>query len=79
VELSTFGSEFIAMKIAVELIEGLRYKLRMMGVPVEDPCNVFCENEAVVKNSTKPESTLKKKHQAIAYHPTREAHCKGRW
>jgi hypothetical protein len=61
------------MKIAVELIEGLRYKLRMMGVPVEDPCNVFCDNEAVVKNSTRPESTLKKKHQAIAYHRTREA------
>ncbi len=27
VESSTFGSEFIAMKIAIELIEGLRYKL----------------------------------------------------
>jgi hypothetical protein len=77
VESSTFGSEFIAMKIAVELIEGLRYKLRMMGVPVEDPCNVFCDNEAVVKNSTRPESTLKKKHQAIAYHRTREAQAAG--
>jgi hypothetical protein len=65
------------MKIAVELIEGLRYKLRMMGVPVEDPCNVFCDNEAVVKNSTRPESTLKKKHQAIAYHQTREAQAAG--
>ena len=31
-EASTFGgSEFVAMKIAVELIEGLRYKLYMMG------------------------------------------------
>ncbi|KAI2492438.1 Reverse transcriptase (RNA-dependent DNA polymerase) [Fragilaria crotonensis] len=77
VESSTFGSEFIAMKIAVELIEGLRYKLRMMGVPVEDPCNVFCDNEAVAKNSTRPESTLKKKHQAIAYHRTREAQAPG--
>ncbi|KAI2501848.1 Reverse transcriptase (RNA-dependent DNA polymerase) [Fragilaria crotonensis] len=77
VESSTFGSEFIAIKIAVELIEGLRYKLRMMGVPIEDPCNVFCDNEAVVKNSTRPESTLKKKHQAIAYHRTREAQAAG--
>jgi hypothetical protein len=32
VETSTFGSEFIAMKTAVEMIEGLRYKLRMMGI-----------------------------------------------
>jgi hypothetical protein len=33
----------------------------------------FCDNEAVVKNTTKPESTLKKKHNAIAYHRVREA------
>ena len=45
VEASTFGSEFIAAKIAVEMIEGLRYKLlRMMGVQVEGPTNVFCVN-----------------------------------
>ncbi len=35
VEASTFGSEFIAAKIAVEMVEGLRYKLRMMGVQVD--------------------------------------------
>ncbi len=34
--MSTFGAEFSAMKTAVELIEGLRYKLQMMGVPIED-------------------------------------------
>ena len=34
VETSTFGSEFIALRIATEMIEGLRYKLRMFGVPL---------------------------------------------
>lgn len=34
VETSTFGSEFCAMKIAVEMIESLRYKLRMFGYPL---------------------------------------------
>jgi hypothetical protein len=77
VETSTFGSEFVAMKIAVEQIEGLRYKLRMMGVPIDGPTNVFCDNEGVVKNSTKPESVLKKKHNAIAYHRVREAQAAG--
>jgi len=77
VETSTFGSEFVAMKTAVEQIEGLRYKLRMMGVPMEGPTNVFCDNESVFKNSTFPESTLKKKHCAIAYHRTREAQAAG--
>jgi Reverse transcriptase (RNA-dependent DNA polymerase) len=73
VETSTFGSEFQAMKNAVELIEALRYKLRMFGVPLDGPTNVFCDNEAVYKNTSLPESTLKKKHHAIAYHRCREA------
>jgi hypothetical protein len=77
VETSTFGSEFVAMRIAVELIEALRYKLRMFGVPLDGPTNVFCDNEAVTKNAIYPESTLKKKHNAIAYHRTREAVAAG--
>jgi hypothetical protein len=77
VETSTFGSEFIAMKIAVELIEGLRYKLRMFGIPIDGPTNVFCDNMAVVKNTSAPESPLKKKHMAISYHRVREACAAG--
>ncbi len=77
VEASTFGSEFTAMKNAVELIEALRYKLRMFGVPIEGPTNIFCDNEAVCKNTTKPESTLSKKHHSIAYHRSREAVAAG--
>ena len=73
VEMSTFGSEFIAMKTAVEQIESLRYKLRMFGVPLEGPTNVFCENEAVFKNASQPDTTLKKKHMSICYHRCQEA------
>ena len=72
-ESSTFDSEFIAAEIATEVIQGLRYKLQMMGVPLDGPTNVFCDNEAVVKNTTCPESQLKKKHVAICYHRVREA------
>jgi hypothetical protein len=74
VESSTFGSEYVAAKTAVEMIEGLRrYKLRMMGIPVAGATNFFCDNESVVKSTVRPESTLKKKHNAIAYHRVREA------
>jgi hypothetical protein len=77
VEALTFGSEFIAAKVAVEIIEGMmRYKLQMMGVQVDGPTNMFCDNKSVVKNSTRPESTLKKKHNAIAYR-VREAQAAG--
>jgi hypothetical protein len=44
-------------RIAVEMIEGLRYKLCMMGIEVTGPTAMFCDNESVVKNSTRPEST----------------------
>jgi hypothetical protein len=74
---STFGSEFQAMKNAVELTESLRYKLRMFGVPIDSATNIFCDNEAVYKNTTIPESTLKKKHHSIAYHRCREAVAAG--
>ena len=73
VETSTFRSEFITMKTAVEHVEALRYKLRMFGIPNEGPTNVFCDNEAVFKNTSIPDSTLKKKHTSICYHWDREA------
>ena len=73
VETSTFGSEFCAMKVAVEMIEAMRYKLRMFGVPIYGAANVYCDNEAVCKNTSIPESVLKKKHHSIAYHRCREA------
>ena len=65
------------MKNAVELIEALRYKLRMFGVPIEVPTNIYCNNEAVCRNGSTPESTLKKKHHSIAYHRNREAVAAG--
>ena len=34
VESAVSGAEFVAMKQAMEVSQGLRYKLRMMGVPI---------------------------------------------
>ena len=65
------------MKTAVEQIEALRYKIRMLGSPIEGPTNVFCDNEAVFKNASMPDSTLRKKHTSICYHRCREAAASG--
>ena len=73
VETSTFGSEFTAMKQAIELLKGLRYKLRMFGIPIEGPASVYCDNEAVFKNTSIPSSVLNKKMHGISYHYCREA------
>jgi hypothetical protein len=64
----TFGSEFIAMKQATEYARGLRYKLQMMGMIVDEPTFVFGDNQLVFANTTATASTLKKKSNAIAYH-----------
>ena len=77
VESSTFSSEFVALKTAVELIISLRYKLRMIDVPLEGPAIIFCDNEAVYKNASFADSVLRKKHNSIAYHRVREAVAAG--
>ena len=77
VEAATCGSDFVALRICKELIVALRYKLRMFGVPIDGPANVFGDNRGVVKNASIPESTLMKKHNAINYHAVREAAAAG--
>ena len=77
VEAATFGSEFVALRICKELIVALRYKIRMFGIPIDGPANVFCDNRGVVKNVSIPESTLMKKHNSINYHAVREAAAAG--
>ena len=75
-ETSSFGSEFIAMKSCCEYVRGLRYKLRMMGIPVEFPTFTFGDNRSVLVNSAKPHSSLKKKSSSIAFHFVREGVAK---
>jgi len=65
------------MKTAVEMVEGLRYKLKMMGVPIDRPYNVKADNMSMVKNSSVPESQLKKKSNSITYHCVQEKAATG--
>ncbi len=76
-EASAIGSEIVALKNAIKLIESLRYNLIMIGVEVNGPTNMYCDNGAVTKSCSIPESTLKKKHHLIAYHRNREAVAAG--
>ena len=73
VETSTYGSELVAARIATEMIMEVRYKLRMLGVPLEETSLLIGDNMSVILNTTLPSSMLKKKHNAIAYHRVREA------
>lgn len=77
VEASTFGSEFIAMRTVVEVNEALRFKLRMFGIAIDGPTDIFSDNQSVVNSGQRPESTLSKKHLSICYHRSREAVASG--
>ena len=79
VETSTFGSEFMAMKQATYYLRGLRYKLRMFGIPVDETVFIYGENQSVLINVSAPESTLKKKSQPVAYHFVCEQFAAEEW
>ena len=55
------------MKECCEYIRGLRYKSKMMSIPVEGPTCIYGDNQSVPANTTIPDSTLKKKSKSIAY------------
>ena len=67
------------MKQAAEYVRGLRYKLRIMGIRVDEPAFIFGDNKSVLFNTTNPQSTLKKKSNAIAYHFVREGVARDEW
>ena len=73
VEASTYGSEFVAMRILVEILLVLRCRLHMFCVPLDGPCNVFCDDDAVAHTTMRAETPLKTKNLSIAYHKAREA------
>ena len=77
VESSVFGAEFVAMKHGIETLRGIRYKLRMMGIPISGPSYVLGDNQSVIFNTSRPESTLKKKSNYICYHAVRESVAMG--
>ena len=45
VETSSFGSKFVAMKQCTEYRRGLRYRMRMMGIPVLGPTYIYGDNQ----------------------------------
>jgi len=76
-ETSTFGSELVAMKTALETVRALRTKLRYLGIPVDEPTYILGDNQSVIDSTSKIEATLQKKHQSICWHAIREAAAAG--
>ena len=69
----------MSMKQALEYVRGLRYKLRMLGIPVDEPAFVFGDNKSVLANTSVPGSTIKKKMNSLSYHFIREGCTRDKW
>ena len=77
VESATYGAEMVSGRLAVEQVMDVRYKLRMLGVPIKDASVLLGDNQSVITSCSIPSSNLKKKHNSIAYHRIREAVAAG--
>ena len=73
IETSVFGAAFVMMKIGMEPLRGLQYKLRKMEFPISVPSLIYGGNMAVIHNTQQPESTMKKNPNSIFYHAIRES------
>ncbi len=45
----------------------------MMGVAIDGATHVYGDNMSIIKNTSKPESTLNKKSNTVCYHAVRES------
>ena len=77
VETSVFGAKFVAMNQGIDALRGLRYKLRMMGVPISGPSYIYGDNMSVIHNSSRTESVLRKKSNSVCYHAVSESVAMG--
>ena len=65
------------MKIFMETLLGILFRLRMMGVPIYGPSYIYGYNMSVIHNTQNPESTLKKKSNYNCYHDICESFAMG--
>ena len=77
IEGSVLGAEIVAIKTGVEALRVIRYKLRIMGVPLTGPTYIYGDNMSVIYNTSRTESTLNNKSNSICYHAMREAVASG--
>ncbi len=67
VQSATYGSEFVAARIATDQIVDLKLTLGYMGIKVVRSV-MFGDNQSVVTSGTIPQSKLNKRHVALSYH-----------
>ena len=72
IETYVFVAEFVAMKIVMETLQGLRYKLRIMGIILSGTSLIYGDKMPVIHNTQRQESILRKNINSICYHTIRD-------
>ena len=72
VATSTFSSEFLALKSAVEEAQGIRMLLQSIGVAGKAPINIDSDSESVLKSAANTGHELKRNCGSIAFNLVRE-------
>ena len=72
VQTSTYGSEFMAARIIVEQINGLRTTFRYLGVKVLGPTYMFGDNK-VFQTCDVQRGRMHKRHNTLSFHRVRKA------
>ena len=73
VETATYGSEYMAARLAVEQIIEFRTTLRCLGVNLIGPTILLGDNKSVVDSSSIPQSRLHTRNVPLSFHRLREA------
>ena len=73
IEASVFGAEFVIMKQGIDASTGLRYKLRMISIPISSPTYIYGDDMSFLYNTSRPGSVLRKKSNLVCYHAVHES------
>ncbi len=65
------------MKTGIEAIQGMQYKLHMMGIPIDGATHICGDSMSVPNNTSKPKSLLKKKNHVVCYQTVQESVAMG--
>ena len=77
IETSVFGAEFVSTKHGIDTLRHLRYKLRMIDIPISSPSYIYGDDVSVVHNKSRQESVLRKKSNSVCYHAVCESMAMG--
>ena len=77
IETSVFGAEFVTMKQGIDALRGLRYRLRMIGIPISGPSYIYGDNMSVMYNTSRPEPVLRKMSNSGCHHAVHESVAMG--